>query len=397
MANYEQVAVRIQRLIRERQLRPGTPLPSERELVKLLRAPYGTIRLANDRLCRDSVIERVHGRGTFVARPKAAAKRDGARRRLGLLVVDVPLPSEAMYSQTLILALQRFASQAGYELVVEGLQTDDLVRGQVPDLIRRRSVDGLLLDGRVRSHHIKFLEEHGLPYLVTGNCPLDRRVPQIRWNVAKFAYEVARELFRAGRHPVWFDSDITSLGIYQTGLEVVQGYEAAVHEFSTHDPSLYLCHINLSTIMRVAPLLQRGGLEHAAIVTTSWRDAFLPSATPETQAQNGGLLVVPWPDELVARNVTGANVLQWSRLNVPDDTAARAVNALTDVLDGKTNELQSLTLEMTCHPLQPGPPPRMDIALSWTPTAAFTLDTLGHGKSWRFVELTPANAAKETA
>ena len=56
--------------------RPGAPAPSERELVQRFGVARMTVRQALDALVTEGLLERVPGRGTFVARPKGAA---GAR------------------------------------------------------------------------------------------------------------------------------------------------------------------------------------------------------------------------------------------------------------------------------------------------------------------------------
>ena len=55
---------------------PGTPAPSERELVAQFGVARMTVRQAMDALVVEGLLERMPGRGTFVARP---------RRRVGML------------------------------------------------------------------------------------------------------------------------------------------------------------------------------------------------------------------------------------------------------------------------------------------------------------------------
>ena len=58
------------RTLATQELDPGDPLPSERELCDRFGVSRMTVRQAVDALVVDGVLERVHGRGMFVARPK---------------------------------------------------------------------------------------------------------------------------------------------------------------------------------------------------------------------------------------------------------------------------------------------------------------------------------------
>jgi GntR family transcriptional regulator len=54
---------------------PGTPAPSERELVQRFGVARMTVRQAMDALVVEGLLERIPGRGTFVARPRRAPSR----------------------------------------------------------------------------------------------------------------------------------------------------------------------------------------------------------------------------------------------------------------------------------------------------------------------------------
>ncbi|WP_224766170.1 GntR family transcriptional regulator [Nocardioides campestrisoli] len=54
---------------------PGTPAPSERELVSHFKVARMTVRQALDALVAEGLLERMPGRGTFVARPRRRAAR----------------------------------------------------------------------------------------------------------------------------------------------------------------------------------------------------------------------------------------------------------------------------------------------------------------------------------
>lgn len=54
---------------------PGSPAPSERELVQHFGVARMTVRQAMDALVVEGLLERIPGRGTFVARPRRVASR----------------------------------------------------------------------------------------------------------------------------------------------------------------------------------------------------------------------------------------------------------------------------------------------------------------------------------
>src|SRR4051794_41422528 len=54
---------------------PGTPAPSERELVQQFGVARMTVRQAMDALVTEGLLERIPGRGTFVARPRRGVGR----------------------------------------------------------------------------------------------------------------------------------------------------------------------------------------------------------------------------------------------------------------------------------------------------------------------------------
>lgn len=54
---------------------PGAPAPSERELVHQFGVARMTVRQAMDALVVEGLLERIPGRGTFVARPRRSASR----------------------------------------------------------------------------------------------------------------------------------------------------------------------------------------------------------------------------------------------------------------------------------------------------------------------------------
>lgn len=67
---YKQIQNAIRRRIDSGQLKPGNPVPSERELARMHKVSLMTARHALSEMARDGIVERRHGAGTFVAPPR---------------------------------------------------------------------------------------------------------------------------------------------------------------------------------------------------------------------------------------------------------------------------------------------------------------------------------------
>jgi GntR family transcriptional regulator len=67
---YRQIQSAIRRRIDSGLLRPGNPIPSERELARLHKVSLMTARHALSEMAKDGIVERRPGAGTFVAPPR---------------------------------------------------------------------------------------------------------------------------------------------------------------------------------------------------------------------------------------------------------------------------------------------------------------------------------------
>ena len=76
---YAQVADRIIEYIEQNDLKPGDPLPSQNELIEYYGVSQITIRIAMQRLSTEGVIERIQGKGTFVAEKKIRERIIGVK------------------------------------------------------------------------------------------------------------------------------------------------------------------------------------------------------------------------------------------------------------------------------------------------------------------------------
>ncbi|OAR24220.1 transcriptional regulator [Streptomyces sp. ERV7] len=78
---YERIADELRQSIRTGELRPGDRLPPETKLAETYKRSVPTIRDALRLLRDEGLIEKQHGRGNFVRRPRTSALRDNARHQ----------------------------------------------------------------------------------------------------------------------------------------------------------------------------------------------------------------------------------------------------------------------------------------------------------------------------
>jgi GntR family transcriptional regulator len=78
---YEQIADELREAIRAGRLKPGDRLPAETQLAETYRRSVPTIREALRLLRDEGLVEKQHGRGNFVRRPRTKVLRTNARHQ----------------------------------------------------------------------------------------------------------------------------------------------------------------------------------------------------------------------------------------------------------------------------------------------------------------------------
>ncbi|SCG75975.1 transcriptional regulator, GntR family [Micromonospora echinaurantiaca] len=78
-AKYERIANELREKIRSRELGPGDQLPGEQQLVADYRVSLPVVRQALDVLESEGLVDRIHGRGTYVRAPRQRVRRTPER------------------------------------------------------------------------------------------------------------------------------------------------------------------------------------------------------------------------------------------------------------------------------------------------------------------------------
>lgn len=225
LPRYYQVYVSLEGRIRQGEIRPGEPLPSERQLA----VDYGVSRItivkSLDMLVQDDLIERRHGRGNYVL-GQPETEDCGLDCRVAFCV---PEPSES-YIFAIVRGATRVAMRHRIDLqVVETGDGEDEVE-QVHRL-RERGVDGLILFSRstyLNQDTYRDLLQQGYPFVM-----VDRYSPEVHPDVVVFddegaGYELTNALIRRGHRRV---AMLTGTETFTTSVQDrVRGYRRALEE-----------------------------------------------------------------------------------------------------------------------------------------------------------------------
>ncbi|HEY1133639.1 MAG TPA: GntR family transcriptional regulator [Nocardioides sp.] len=108
---------------------PGTPAPSERELVQRFGVARMTVRQAMDTLVAEGLLERIPGRGTFVAKPRNEVGR--------LLSYTAEMQRRGLHSESQTILARREQAGPGVARALELTEGDAVIHWK-----RLRRADG---------------------------------------------------------------------------------------------------------------------------------------------------------------------------------------------------------------------------------------------------------------
>ncbi|HXW01540.1 MAG TPA: GntR family transcriptional regulator, partial [Anaerolineae bacterium] len=119
---------------------PGSRLPSETELQRELKISRSTIRQALNNLETEKLIERVPGRGTFVA---SLPPNSNSSHFIGYITVDLLSSNETQYK--LLSGAESIAKEKGYRILFSNSNQDVDEEGRLLDQLLKDKVGGILI------------------------------------------------------------------------------------------------------------------------------------------------------------------------------------------------------------------------------------------------------------
>ncbi|MEK3735074.1 MULTISPECIES: GntR family transcriptional regulator [Paenibacillus] len=148
---YKQIQEDIKRLIAIGKLREGDRVPSEKELSERYRVSQITSKNALVGLMEEGLLVRIQGKGTFVmSRPEEASALEtlgewtaGPSRsgRIGLVLPAM----KTKVDQRFLDGLERYATEAGYEVMVRITRESQVEESRVIASFLKQGVDGMII------------------------------------------------------------------------------------------------------------------------------------------------------------------------------------------------------------------------------------------------------------
>lgn len=182
--------------------RPCERLPSEVELAERYGVSRASVRQALAALASDGLVERVPGRGTFVARPGGSTSAAEPKR----IAVIVNHLADTL-SARIVAGISNAAMRLGLEIMLGSTWNDPLTEAALLRRSQERGDAGVILfptDGRLVEDPVHRARGSGMPIVL-----VDRELPGIGVDVARAAHlegaaAAVRHLIQAGHRDIAF-------------------------------------------------------------------------------------------------------------------------------------------------------------------------------------------------
>lgn len=203
--------------------RPSERLPSEVALANRYGISRSSVRQGLAALARDGLIERVTGRGTFVARP--AQRSAAAPRRITAVVNHLADPLSAR----ILAGVSTVAARNGLDVVLGCTWNDPRMEEETLHRAQARGDDGVILfptDVRLVREPVQALKAAGMPIVL-----VDRALPGLGLDLVRAAHQdgaasiVTHLLAKGHRDVAFLTTDHLST---PSVAERLQGYRQAL-------------------------------------------------------------------------------------------------------------------------------------------------------------------------
>lgn len=199
---YAQLKDHLIQMIRTGRITPGQMLPSENQIAKDMQIARNTVRQALNELEQENVVEKVHGKGTFVSEQAIA------RLRKGLNVFALLVDEMDGFYFSLQVGFDAAATRVHHQAIVTS--SDNNVYRQSDAIIQLvdKRVSGIVLvpvtDEPTPPHQIRLIQSNNIPLVFCHRRPDHIRAPLLAIPFERVGLLAGQTLIKRGHKQIAF-------------------------------------------------------------------------------------------------------------------------------------------------------------------------------------------------
>jgi len=231
---YKQIYDTIIDIIEKGEIKPGESFYSEHELSRKLDVSRQTVRKSYAMLEEDGILQKVHGKGTFVAENKEKKRSEIIRNgNYEDKVIGVLFPEMTVFFPNILKGIEEKATKMGYSINIMFNDSFEKEKAAIKSLLEK-NIDGVIIApfrsfGFTSVSNYMLLLEKNIPVTMVGKPPCKIKCDAVYCDDIQGSYDAIKRVVEVGYKRV---IHITSS---QHDIEAVEerkaGYVMAVEEF----------------------------------------------------------------------------------------------------------------------------------------------------------------------
>ncbi|WP_020612742.1 GntR family transcriptional regulator [Sediminispirochaeta bajacaliforniensis] len=351
---YEQIIEKIQNEITSNNWKPGSQIPSERDLVVYFDVSRITIKKALQELVSRGVLVRYpQRRGTFVhAAKEEAEERPSPAKLIGVAIDDV----SDRFGSTLLRGIEDFLwNQRIHTVICNGDRDFKKVEDYFQSLLQN-NIDGVILSPVIteesyQDHNrniIKLLQEKNVPFVLVDRNVAGIDANYVSSNHRESTYNLTKALIARGHR-----KNILLKGLPCSSMEEREaGYLDAMHEAGISVPEKWIIQLNdnrlftsidVQEIEKLKLALRRIGTLHSIVVLNNRLLKGFITAMNLLSEEWYNDIVIALHDQLVVDLPCKERVYQ---IIQPDyEVGKEAARLLTQTIEEKLQQTRQIVLQ----------------------------------------------------
>src|SRR5690606_34977262 len=216
---YLQVADKVMEMIKNRNLQPHEPVPSEGELAKLFGVSRMTSKLALERLAEQGLVYRLPRRGTFLADQSGggpALRNDSkktlvtaAAERKSNKLIALIMPHMSDYTSRIIHAVEQELQKHDYDLILK-ISKDKDDEDRYLQRLAEMGIDGMILFPQGRktcSDQVLRIKLEQIPIVIIDRIFREVQIDCVYHDHYQGSYQMAQYLIAKGHREIGYTSN----------------------------------------------------------------------------------------------------------------------------------------------------------------------------------------------